>query len=532
MNYYEILQVLPSALPEVIHMAYKALAKKYHPDVYTGDKKYAEEKMKLITAAYRVLSDPQQRLQYDNTYFKKNNNTEGQNGSNAQNGSGTQSATHNQSATSQIERVIRLFNLMFKGFIEHNRNATAHLCELLKLTASDNTFQYVLKELEKNFDDSESDFLLPGAMLIVLDKYKNYSTLNEYKELCNCYSSYMNYIFDVSFPIMPYVPDVKKPLDKNYYSFYYDVFTVTDGFQGRLLTKDLKAYKAAYESHQDFLRNLMGGETDEEKKIREENEKSAIKKEKRPFRYIECWCDPFSFYPSGFADKYEIIKTKSEPLGISDRYASFARRLLVEKNSSFWFGCHCLKKAVEKDSGFAEREKALILLVCEKCSTTDYFDDYWKILRNALAGVPYVQRRYIEFIGKRILDNLEKMKNTVIKNMNASRCPVSYEEVKKVESIKSEKRYSSIDYCFECTGNMINTLPEFMRGELCDELNRQKSIVDSKFNEIISYLNERITDYNAKKFWIPGNRCQYCGGNFKGVLKKVCVRCGKEKDYK
>ena len=25
--------------------------------------------------------------------------------------------------------------------------------------------------------------------------------------------------------------------------------------------------------------------------------------------------------------------------------------------------------------------------------------------------------------------------------------------------------------------------------------------------------------------------CQHCGGNFKGILKKVCTNCGKEKDY-
>ena len=37
MTYYEVLQVMPTASPEVIQMAYKALAKKYHPDVFQGN---------------------------------------------------------------------------------------------------------------------------------------------------------------------------------------------------------------------------------------------------------------------------------------------------------------------------------------------------------------------------------------------------------------------------------------------------------------------------------------------------------------
>ena len=37
-----------NASEEVIRMAYKALAKKYHPDVFDGDPKIAEQKMKEL----------------------------------------------------------------------------------------------------------------------------------------------------------------------------------------------------------------------------------------------------------------------------------------------------------------------------------------------------------------------------------------------------------------------------------------------------------------------------------------------------
>ena len=46
MTYYELLEISENASDDVVHMAYKALVKKYHPDVYIGDKNFAEEKMK------------------------------------------------------------------------------------------------------------------------------------------------------------------------------------------------------------------------------------------------------------------------------------------------------------------------------------------------------------------------------------------------------------------------------------------------------------------------------------------------------
>lgn len=68
-NYYEILEVNRRASGEVIEKAYRVLAKKYHPDQYSGEKqKYAEKKMKDINEAYRVLSDEFLREQYDNEF--------------------------------------------------------------------------------------------------------------------------------------------------------------------------------------------------------------------------------------------------------------------------------------------------------------------------------------------------------------------------------------------------------------------------------------------------------------------------------
>ena len=57
MNYYEILNIKNDASKSEIRKSYKALIKKYHPDVYNGDKKIAEDMSMKINEAYEVLSD-------------------------------------------------------------------------------------------------------------------------------------------------------------------------------------------------------------------------------------------------------------------------------------------------------------------------------------------------------------------------------------------------------------------------------------------------------------------------------------------
>lgn len=68
MDHYRTLQVARDADPEVIERAYKALARKYHPDrAATGRQERATEHMQRINEAYRVLRDPASRKRYDAT---------------------------------------------------------------------------------------------------------------------------------------------------------------------------------------------------------------------------------------------------------------------------------------------------------------------------------------------------------------------------------------------------------------------------------------------------------------------------------
>lgn len=62
-DHYEVLGVARDASDEQIKKAYRKLARELHPDV--NDSEEGHERFKLVTHAYEVLSDPQQRQNYD-----------------------------------------------------------------------------------------------------------------------------------------------------------------------------------------------------------------------------------------------------------------------------------------------------------------------------------------------------------------------------------------------------------------------------------------------------------------------------------
>lgn len=63
-DYYKILGVDKNASQEEIKKVFRKQARKYHPDLNTGDK-HAEEKFKEMNEAYAVLGDEQKRKDYD-----------------------------------------------------------------------------------------------------------------------------------------------------------------------------------------------------------------------------------------------------------------------------------------------------------------------------------------------------------------------------------------------------------------------------------------------------------------------------------
>jgi len=64
-DYYKVLQVDPAADPDIITVAYKRLARKYHPDLNPSPE--ATRRMQAINTAYQILRDAGTRAQYDRT---------------------------------------------------------------------------------------------------------------------------------------------------------------------------------------------------------------------------------------------------------------------------------------------------------------------------------------------------------------------------------------------------------------------------------------------------------------------------------
>lgn len=75
MDYYKILQVPNDATLKEINKNFKELSSRYHPDKNPDDK-YSEEKMKLITEAYSIISNYDKRVEYDEKIQLINNTEE------------------------------------------------------------------------------------------------------------------------------------------------------------------------------------------------------------------------------------------------------------------------------------------------------------------------------------------------------------------------------------------------------------------------------------------------------------------------
>ncbi len=70
-NYYEILGVSQKSSIDEIKKSYLSKIKKYHPDVFVGDKVFAEKQTALINEAFATLKDEHLKANYDYKLFKQ-----------------------------------------------------------------------------------------------------------------------------------------------------------------------------------------------------------------------------------------------------------------------------------------------------------------------------------------------------------------------------------------------------------------------------------------------------------------------------
>jgi DnaJ-class molecular chaperone len=70
-DYYDLLQISPSAEPETVHRVYRLLAQRFHPD---NQESGNERRFRELTEAYHVISDPEKRAEYDVAYTRSSSN--------------------------------------------------------------------------------------------------------------------------------------------------------------------------------------------------------------------------------------------------------------------------------------------------------------------------------------------------------------------------------------------------------------------------------------------------------------------------
>src|SRR5690348_7558061 len=75
-NPYDVLGVSKGASEAEIKKAFRALAKKYHPDKHQGDKN-AQKKFQEISGAYDILGDKEKRAKFDSGEIDEQGNPRG-----------------------------------------------------------------------------------------------------------------------------------------------------------------------------------------------------------------------------------------------------------------------------------------------------------------------------------------------------------------------------------------------------------------------------------------------------------------------
>jgi len=116
-DYYRVLGISPDADDKAVKLAYKKLARKYHPDV--SKEPQAEEKFKQIAEAYDVIHNKKERAEYDALRKNQQNRSYQQHSGPA----GTSQSGYQQSDPQTDEEFADFIKSMFgEGGFKHRRS--------------------------------------------------------------------------------------------------------------------------------------------------------------------------------------------------------------------------------------------------------------------------------------------------------------------------------------------------------------------------------------------------------------------------
>lgn len=429
------------------------------------------------------------------------------------------------------EWILSRADVMFQKLISHDEQAASYIDDVSSLIRADVVLSSVVSEIRKNYKDIygifESDFYLPGAMTAFLRKYSGINGKSEYYDLYQRYCDYMNSILEMKDNLPYSFISVSAPRNENYY-----FKEARHRYDGPSMFRDVEAYKRELAEMVEMNRNWFYTKTEEEKRKEERERKAAKERYERiintPFRIIDVWSNPFTVF-RGEEALFSLIPQKSEPETVHDRYLFLADKYL-NQNDRFNLACYCLKKAKEINPSPDGEFDKLLDRAYSKCSGTDNFLAAWSALLNSFPENENVYLKYISFHGTRICDNIDEALKIYDKLYRKNRYKRNtgewvLENLSEIVGKKTEEIFYSVE-------REINQKPEKMQSALNAEVSRQMNIINDRYNTVYSDIENDIREINAKNYWIPNKKCQYCGGEFKGAFKKICEKCGREKDYK
>ncbi len=111
----------------------------------------------------------------------------------------------------------------------------------------------------------------------------------------------------------------------------------------------------------------------------------------------------------------------------------------------------------------------------------------------------------------------------------------------KIEGDDSDGYYVELGAFYGCSSLKSITIPSTVTSIGYRAFAECRNLIDVKVDlEHIHKSWQGVSGFETTPFsekigktisWKKASRCQYCGGEFKGIIKKICKNCKKEKDY-
>jgi DnaJ homolog subfamily B member 6 len=195
-NYYDILELSPSATEQEIMRAYRRLALKWHPDKNPHNQNEAEKHFKEISLAYEVLSNKEKRNAYDHQLLFCSQNRR-------RNSADKNAAYHHSNSNG--------FNNHYYGKFNNNNRESNIYDDLLARMNSNRLFENRNQTQTQNQNDFKSNFSNHNNTY----EYDLFELLNKYTQLDdNRFNSFDGSSLFSSFSANSNFDGIKNEIDK------------------------------------------------------------------------------------------------------------------------------------------------------------------------------------------------------------------------------------------------------------------------------------------------------------------------------